>query len=735
MYRGQKLLCRACLITAASFLMIQTPAYAGTWISEEHGEWAYLSQEGTRVNGWVFDETDKEWYFLNDSGIMLASTWIYHTDGHWYYLEASGAMRTNAWIAGQDGKWYYVGSDGAMLTSTVTPDGYTVDSTGGWDDQIPKKTVSAARKKGGGSGGGRSSHSKGNSHSSGNADSEEKKDNANDGSLNQVPEKSMPQELPVATPSEAEMATPSEAGRDDSSGDALAEYQKFGLFLTENDQNLVNDYVDSLVAARKEQAVLIGQAFYPYSYKLADNLYPELENVTLRRTEISDQGITYHVAVYSFTYRHEHSLQETAVPASCTMDGLRQLICSCGYSKDMVLPKLGHVDLDGDSICDRCGRALEGIGTGTVLSVSTGLSAPYDTMDFVCVDDEYGGGFLFLAREVIPYGMAPGYSRDSGSYRESKVREWLNTAYFDGLGVSSRIQKVVLPESEDGYGDYVFCLSKEEVRIYEEEALAPWEPQRGAAAYWTRSEDQNVGGYAYCVSEGGHVASGPVTDRNTGVRPAFVLGGADEGEPGGRMYMVGDTQMRELNGQSYQFRCIDADYIDSAGNPLGALFLCDTIIGGNEALFDEGGSNSWETSGLRSWLDEHIDNRSDLADTDTTVSMAYTGSTSYYDNYFTLGAFTKSPLGEGDILPSKDLMFCLSLEEAARYKEYLWRLDGADENNYIAAGTYNAGYWLRTPYQYDGSKAYMVTYEGRVTAGVTNNESVGFRPAYVIKQK
>ena len=199
MNRGQKLLCRVCLITAVSCLMIQTPAYAGTWISGEHGEWAYLSQEGARVKGWIFDETDREWYFLNDSGIMLASTWICHTDGRWYYLEASGAMGTNAWIAGQDGKWYYVGSDGAMLTSMVTPDGYTVAPAGVWDARIPKKTVPAARTKGRGSGGGGTSYSKGNSYGSGSAGSGEKAENANDGGLSEVPDKNLPLELPVAT--------------------------------------------------------------------------------------------------------------------------------------------------------------------------------------------------------------------------------------------------------------------------------------------------------------------------------------------------------------------------------------------------------------------------------------------------------------------------------------------------------------------------------------------------------
>ena len=46
---------------------------------------------------------------------------------------------------------------------------------------------------------------------------------------------------------------------------------------------------------------------------------------------------------------------------------------------------------------------------------------------------------------------------------------------------------------------------------------------------------------------------------------------------------------------------------------------------------------------------------------------------------------------------TEDQLFCLSLDEALRYANYLWKLDGAATDNFTLAGSHAMGYWLRTP--------------------------------------
>ena len=65
-------------------------------------------------------------------------TGIYKADGETYYQVDSKPI-TNTW-KWHSGRWYYFGEDGKMLKSTVTPDGYLVDSEGllvspGWNYQ------------------------------------------------------------------------------------------------------------------------------------------------------------------------------------------------------------------------------------------------------------------------------------------------------------------------------------------------------------------------------------------------------------------------------------------------------------------------------------------------------------------------------------------------------------------------------------------------------------------------
>lgn len=368
---------------------------------------------------------------------------------------------------------------------------------------------------------------------------------------------------------------------------------------------------------------------------------------------------------------------------------------------------------------------------GDNLQVETGLSDGFESMDFTCLDADYQGGYLFVSDEVIPYALSVRYGLSDNDYGTSDVRTWLNQYFADTLSVAEELSAVNLPESGDSISDKVFCLSAEEVKnpVYKEIARKTWPPKRGMRYYWTRSKRENTANQAYLVQYNGHIASSRVSLTEAGIRPAFVLGRekADIGQ--GKVWYTGDTQERVIHGKSYTFRCVDPNYCDAGMNRAGALFLCDSIIGGDQCVFDEK-YNNWEVSDLRNWLQDGLENRDGIADTVTTTGDVYAGKSSDYmvsDRKFT----KRKQAGKETV----DKLFCLSLEEAVRYSSYLWKLNGSETDNFNLAGSHAMGYWLRTPAARDESLCYAVTYDGRVAPEAVHSDRIGIRPAFVAEQK
>lgn len=369
--------------------------------------------------------------------------------------------------------------------------------------------------------------------------------------------------------------------------------------------------------------------------------------------------------------------------------------------------------------------------TGDTLEVETGLGDGYSTLGFTCLDTDYRGGYLFVSDEIIPYSLCVRYAASNNDYTYSDVRTWLNQQFADTLSVSGDLLPVKLSEAGDSISDRVFCLSVDEVKNTAYKAITRkiWTPQRGMRYYWTRSPRENTTNQAYMVQYNGHIASSRVSLTEAGVRPAFVIQKGEPDNTQGRIWYTGDTMERSIAGKSYTFRCIDPDYCDAGSNRNGALFLCDTIIGGSESLFD-GRANAWEASDLRAWINQELEDREKLAETVTTCPFTYAGKSNNYQ--ISARRFTKRSRPG---IKVTDQIFCLSLEEALRYPDILWRLGGAEENNFINAGTFTAGYWLRTPAAGDGTKGYAVTYDGRVAPEDITNKKIGIRPAFVVVQK
>lgn len=424
---------------------------------------------------------------------------------------------------------------------------------------------------------------------------------------------------------------------------------------------------------------------------------------------------------------HVHDLVMEETEPTCLMNGNRIVTCRLcqDYREEIVLPMLGHCDGDGDFLCDRCGEVLELLQKGEKQTVKTELPGEWGEMTFTCIDEDYKGGQLLLADKVIPYSICSGFGADMG-YEASGIRNWLNLQFADGLSVSDYLLPVRLSEGNDSISDRVFCLSLAEVRSepYKSYTLQPWMPDTGSRFYWTRTMSSE--NHVYLVQYNGHIAAEQTTTMEAGIRPAYVLKKPGENTTQDRLWYTGDVQERTIAGTTYTFRCIDPDYMDAAKRR-GALFLCDEIIGGDRAVYDMADS-SWSGSNLRLWLNTSLENRENIMDTATTVRYSYTGATSGYET--ALNRFTKAAVRSVD---SSDKLFCLSLEEAVRYKDSLWKLHGADGNNYVNAGTYTMGYWLRTPVT-GGKRAYQVSWDGRVSAGEVSSQSIGFRPAFVAYQ-
>lgn len=237
---------------------------------------------------------------------------------------------------------------------------------------------------------------------------------------------------------------------------------------------------------------------------------------------------------------------------------------------------------------------------------------------------------------------------------------------------------------------------------------------------------------------------------------------------------VGDTIERKVGGENYRFRCIDEDYSDEMGyHRQAALFLCDTVIpadfgskyefetpeGGEHGyvfypgpIVNFGDSNDYKYSKIRSWLKEAEPGIGHAEPIYTGVFRAYSGSTqdAAYSSFD--GGLKGSYIGSQKMT---DSLFVLSVDEAFRYRKWLWRFDGAaEENPDTQYGPYSKGYWLRNPAgdreNHDTDMVYIVDLvngrirpapiapaiaEGETDAELQVTGTTGVRPAFVLPQK
>ncbi len=236
---------------------------------------------------------------------------------------------------------------------------------------------------------------------------------------------------------------------------------------------------------------------------------------------------------------------------------------------------------------------------------------------------------------------------------------------------------------------------------------------------------------------------------------------------------LGDVLTGELDGERFFFRCIDQNYSDEEGNHRqGALFLCDTVIPADfgssytyEALEDGsfgyvfepgpivnfGKTNDYKYSRIRDWLKQSEVGFSQAKEISVGVSKAYAGETD--DGMY--GQFQESDL-RGAYIGDQKLtgkLFILSVDEALKYRDWLWRLEGSEEENSQSVSSAHAkGYWLRNPVgtagEHDTGLVYVVDLmKGKIRpAAICPTEdgadeelrvtgAIGVRPAFVMPQE
>ena len=207
--------------------------------------------------------------------------------------------------------------------------------------------------------------------------------------------------------------------------------------------------------------------------------------------------------------------------------------------------------------------------------------------------------------------------------------------------------------------------------------------------------------------------------------------------------------MRQIGQKLYRFRCVDEDYSDNLdGRRSAALFLCDSVIRADTCSsmalkeISFGPDNNYKSSRIREWLAQNSVNSSfNLEPVLIGINTAYTGGTAAG----TMEQLDGSLLAPHDIgfQLMQDRLFCLSVEEALRYRKELWRFGSQQNNPAVQISPYSQGYYLRTPYYaedhegrfYYSDHVYAVDLvNGNIHPVPAGSRTYGLRPAFAVPQ-
>ena len=492
---------------------------------------------------------------------------------------------------------------------------------------------------------------------------------------------------------------------------------------------------------------MIGRNYVPQTLVIGTNFDAEYSAVT---EEIFSAGSEKYTVLRIGVRRnwrpescaHEWELVQTAA-AGCLENGWETCRCrKCKTQETVSLPAAGHRDTDGDSLCDLCGkRAFEqtvGDTIQTVIKTKNG-EIPFT---FRCLDMDYNGTgmMMYLAEESLGKEIT-GVCFEENDYNDSPLRKYFNMAFANNSSIGAALLPITREDS-DGRDDYASLLSKEEYERYK--ALI-----EGEGGWFLRTVTKDG---IYAVDSGGMLTQAEAAGNTSfGARPFILLKKPETGEKAEPVWWKkGDIQMREIGKKLYRFRCIDEDYSDNQDDHRkSALFLCDSVIradvdsdGRNLKKLSFGTDNNYKTSNIRKWLDQNSLNSSfNLEPVSIGVNTAYTGGTAAGTReQMEDSRLVRHPIGYQFM---QGRLFCLSMEEALKYREELWQFGTFRGGPEGQISPYSQGYYLRTPFYMEGNAGdfcysddiYTVDLvQGNIHTVKTSSETYGIRPAFVLPQ-
>ena len=742
----------------------------GEW-QQQGSNWIY--EDGQINNTWRL--IDGAWYYFNENSYM-ATGWK-QVSGKWYFFNPISDGTKGKMLAGWqwiDGKCYFLSPagmknypQGSMYENDMTPDGYIVNESGAWVNEgsvveipgkgiqtVVEKTLSTGKTKfsggsgGGGSGGGGGSRGHSSSNSSKNESNGEKPDSKpepvkpadpDDSGGKEVPEVPVKQykytirymdiadktilQIMTGTGNEGETI---ELIQPDIEGYTISKGQKETLLLT-SDQITLNIYYEKDITASPSEARKVD-----WDLKFIEEGKPDREIFKGQKGK-TEEGkelfIDFPETIMGSDQYYYHSLVPS--PWSVVVSGNGTQKYYIEYRKGDRLPEIP--DSDGDmkerlnywlAVSSEADQYITGEtpSVGQLISESQ-AEANERLLNLVSMAD----GTDRIEVYVIAKGYTPNAAIIGQKFPAVKNVSELS---LEKLTIADETYTILRVGFEKTYEENT-CNHRYKV-------IDRVEPSCMDNGYETiqclkcRREETVI------LPAMGHVD----TDHDGICDVCYQPVGET---PEASHYSVGDVQYRTIGNKTYSFRCIDEDYEDALNNSQkAALFLCDSVIRsdimGTSKKLNFGDNNNYKYSKVREWLQNNASDTRFLHDAYIGITRSYIGST---------GRGTYEQLKESSLMgydrlyqTMEDKVFVLSVEEALKYRDYLWKFNGSETNNPDSQiSAYSKGYYLRTPQNggledfWYGEGIYAVSLtDGNIQPVNTSETSIGIRPIMTIPQ-
>lgn len=526
-----------------------------------------------------------------------------------------------------------------------------------------------------------------------------------------------------------------------------------------------NSYIKNLISMINDgdwhHFYLIGKEYIPQTAVIGSSFDAEYSAVVMDKFSIEGMDYTVIRAGVKRNWKMEHCIhswkEEIKTASTCVKSGFLSYQCSkCDVKKTVMLPVSGHLDQNQDSLCDYCNKRFfaqkRGDSIHTVLLVKENKELKTIPISFICLDENYRGTgkMLYLSEQILGSDITGTCFKEGETYQNSDIRHYLRFGFSNDVEIASALQEIKNAE----LNDFSTLLSKEEYENYQKQGLISLTEQGYFLRDECTSEDEKKEEKIWAVQKDGTITTVNLKeDSDFGVRPLILLDAPkQEMDVETRYWKKGELQARKIGEQIYLFQCVDEDYRNEQfAHKKAALFLCDSVIRSDierdsfqlkKISFGE--DNNYKVSDVRKWLNQNAEYKfSDLETVPIGISSAYLGST----KEGTWDQLDESQLFQYDIgfQLMKDTMFCLSLEEALKYRDVLWKFEDSEENNpETQLSPHSEGYYLRTPvYRTDESGNFQYTDQiyaidlkhGTIHPVNTNDTAFGIRPAFVLLQQ